>query len=234
MIASLYECFQHWAKTGSVFIISDTHFCDADCKLMDKNWISADEQVEIINKKVHKADTLIILGDVGNVEYVRKLKASYKVLIMGNHDSGSENFYKKYSLQQFNEETRSWESLENYTSRLKNDLDIFMNSHSTKHYRIINNNLFDEVYEGPLFISEKIMLSHEPYDLPFAANIHGHDHAGKMYHGHNVNLASNVCGFTPVSLAELIKGGLISKVPTIHRICIDKANKNPIHKKENK
>ena len=127
---------------------------------------------------------------------------------MGNHDKGASNYKRTYS----------------YIKDYQNDGAV----------NGIDNHLFDEVYEGPLFISEKIMLSHEPYDLPFAANIHGHDHAGKMYHGHNVNLASNVCGFTPVSLAELIKGGLISKVPTIHRICIDKANKNPIHKKENK
>lgn len=229
MIKSLYEKFQYWSNTGSIFVISDTHF---DNRSIDKhkNWILPEEQVKIINKYVHKPDTLIILGDIGDTSYVSKLKAGYKVLIMGNHDSGSENFYKKYSLQQFNEETHSWEYLENYTSRLKNDLDIFMNSHSTKYYRIIDNGLFDEVYEGPLFISEKIVLSHEPFNLPFAVNIHGHDHAGKMYHKNGINVASNVCNFIPINLAEEIKKGLISKIPTIHRICIDKATKNSTNK----
>lgn len=37
MIPTLYDCFKHWAKSGSVYIISDTHFEDAGCKLMDKN-----------------------------------------------------------------------------------------------------------------------------------------------------------------------------------------------------
>ena len=39
--------------------------------------------------------------------------------------------------------------------------------------------IFDEIYEGPLFISEKILLSHEPvYGLSWCLNIHGHDHNG--------------------------------------------------------
>ena len=49
MIASLYEPFQHWALHGSVYILSDTHFDDIDCKFMDPNWISPEEQLEIIN-----------------------------------------------------------------------------------------------------------------------------------------------------------------------------------------
>lgn len=32
MIASLYQVFRHWSDNGSVYIISDTHFDDSDCK----------------------------------------------------------------------------------------------------------------------------------------------------------------------------------------------------------
>ena len=39
MIPSLYEPFKKWAETGSIYILSDLHFDDEDCKLMDKNWI---------------------------------------------------------------------------------------------------------------------------------------------------------------------------------------------------
>lgn len=85
MIPSLYPCFQRWAATGSVYIISDTHFDDADCKIMDPDWITPEEHLAIINKKVHKCDTLIHLGDVGNPEYISRIKA-HKVLLMGNHD----------------------------------------------------------------------------------------------------------------------------------------------------
>ena len=36
---------------------------------------------------------------------------------------------------------------------------------------------FNEIYTGLLFIPDRILLSHEPIDLPFFVNIHGHDHA---------------------------------------------------------
>ena len=88
MIDSLYEPFKKWSEKGSVYIISDTHFEDEDCSLMDVAWPSSEEQVNLINNLVHKNDTLIHLGDVGNPDYIAKLKAGHKVLIMGNHDKG--------------------------------------------------------------------------------------------------------------------------------------------------
>lgn len=189
MIPTLYDTFKHWSAKGSVYIMSDTHFDDDDCKTMSPNWISPEEQVAIINKLAHKNDTLILLGDVGDISYVKQLKAGHKVLIMGNHDEGSTKFKE----------------------------------------------VFDEVYEGPLFIAEKILLSHEPiFGLDFCFNIHGHDHSckfkGDAYH---LNLAANVCGFTPISLGEFIKGGKISKIKTIHREIIDRATKNS-QKRKNK
>lgn len=49
MITTLYEPFRHWSEGGSVYILSDTHFDDTDCKLMDPGWITPDEQLKIIN-----------------------------------------------------------------------------------------------------------------------------------------------------------------------------------------
>ena len=37
MIPTLYPIFQHWSKTGSVYIISDTHFGDPDREYMGYN-----------------------------------------------------------------------------------------------------------------------------------------------------------------------------------------------------
>ena len=88
MIDCLYDCFKHWAANGSVYVLSDPHFRDEDCKTMDRNWIGPDEHVAMINKKIHKNDTLILLGDLGDPEYVKKIKAK-KVLITGNHDKPS-------------------------------------------------------------------------------------------------------------------------------------------------
>ena len=181
MIKTLYPIFQHWSEKGSVYIISDTHFEDADCKLMDPDWITPEEQVKIINSMVHKNDTLIHLGDVGNPEWIDKLKAGHKVLIMGNHDQSIQKF-KPY---------------------------------------------FDEVYNGCLFISDKILLSHEPvYGLPWCLNIHGHDHNGIEPYKEgckHINLAANVCGYTPISLGKIINDGVLSGIDSIHRQTIDRA-----------
>ena len=111
IITSLYETFRKWSATGSVYIISDTHFDDSDCKLMDPDWITPQEHIEIIKQDVRKGDTLIHLGDVGNPDYLDELKC-YKVLITGNHDVLSK-----------------------------------VASH------------FDEVYNGPLFIADRLLLS---------------------------------------------------------------------------
>lgn len=55
---------------------------------MDPDWPGPMEYIENINKVVHKNDTLVCLGDCGDVRYFNNLKAGHKVLIMGNHDNG--------------------------------------------------------------------------------------------------------------------------------------------------
>lgn len=188
MIECLYDCFKHWAANGSVYIMSDTHFEDNDCLLMDLSWIRPEKQLELLKSKIHKNDTLVLLGDIGNPEWVKKIKGK-KILITGNHDVV--HLYK---------------------------------------------DVFDEIYDGPLFIAPKILLSHEPiFGLNFCVNIHGHDHAGTMrYEDRNsakhINVAANICGYVPINLKEEIKCGLISNVKNIHRIAID----NAVEKKEEK
>lgn len=82
--------------------------------------------------------------------------------------------------------------------------------------------IFDEVYEGPLFIAEKLILSHEPINLPFAYNIHGHDHANEL-RDHHLNVCAEHINYTPVNVDREIKRGLLSKVDSIHRTTIDRA-----------
>lgn len=185
MINSLYPQFQKWSATGSVYIISDTHFEDSDCKYMDPNWITPQEHMKIIKQNARRGDTLIHLGDVGNPDYLDELKC-YKVLISGNHDVLSK-----------------------------------VASH------------FDEVYNGPLFIADRILLSHEPiYGLEnFCCNIHGHNHAGphiiydetRDAYTH-INMASNVCNYIPMNLGKEIKAGMLAHVQNIHRSTIDRAS----------
>ena len=105
MISILYDIFKKWSAKGSVYIISDPHFSDQESfefraknnKIPDgiKTVANLDNFIiSNINKVAHKNDCLIILGDVGNIECVTKLKAGYKVLLLGNHDRGAD-YYKR-------------------------------------------------------------------------------------------------------------------------------------------
>lgn len=68
MIDQLYREFKYWSKGGSVYILSDLHLNDPDCKYMDPNWISVEEQVHNIFNVLHFYDTFICLGDIGDPE----------------------------------------------------------------------------------------------------------------------------------------------------------------------
>ena len=175
-LAGVYKEYnERWCKQ-TVWVYSDPHFGDEELAAGTPGRPSADEQVAMINSCVGRKDTLIILGDVGDVEYAKKLRG-YKVLICGNHDAGRTNYEEA----------------------------------------------FDEIYEGALIIGEKIILSHEPVDIPWLFNIHGHDHTGAIRPGH-LNVCSDVRGYKPLNLNHILgKEGHLAKVQSIHRVTIDKA-----------
>ena len=226
MINSLYDNFKHWSESGSVYIISDTHFDDPDCKLMDPTWPTAEEQIRILKKYLTKNDTLIHLGDVGNVEWIKQLNC-YKVLIMGNHDAGKSKYLRNE--QYLNEYPSVQAAREAVESGKIDRYDVILGIIVGK----IDNQLFDEVYEGPLMIGEKLLLSHEPvYGLEWCVNIHGHEHGHYDTDWNHLNMASDVCGHKPLNLGTAIKNGLLRDVKSIHRITIDRAAENPIKKEE--
>lgn len=207
MKVKLYEKFNNWYRGGRIFIYSDPHFADDEMQYIRKNYIGDQEQIDGINKLVHKNDTIIFLGDIGDVSWVAKLKAGYKVLIMGNHDAGASNYKRKNITMEQNIKQNKF-GVE-FIAPVIVDCD---------------NHLFDEVYEGPLFISEKILLSHEPIDLPFVLNIHGHDHSnwfiGKNKH---FNTCAEWIDYTPVALDDIVKETPLSGIDSIHRMTIDGA-----------
>lgn len=183
MIKSLYPCFQHWSELGAVYLVSDTHFKDLDRDYMGYH-ISNEDQWYFLNDTCHRFDTLIHLGDVGDLNYIKRLRC-YKVLIMGNHDQSIEKMQE----------------------------------------------VFDEVYSGPLWISQKLVLSHEQIwshcfesAEPIAFNIHGHDHnKGNKETKYSLNLAQNVYGYVPLNLNQFIKSGKLKEINSIHRVTIDRA-----------
>ena len=86
--------------------------------------------------------------------------------------------------------------------------------------------VFDEVYEGALFIGEKIVLSHEPIDISFAFCLHGHNHdKNAKTDSLHFNACLDVTDYNPINFNQLMKSGPTSKIETVHRITIDKATK---------
>ena len=91
MIPTLYEPFRHWSEGGSIFILSDLHFDDEDCRLMDPDWISPEEQLAIINKTVAKGDT----SDYQFQEMVFRTLSQPNIIWTKNKPLGYEESEKK-------------------------------------------------------------------------------------------------------------------------------------------
>lgn len=199
----LYPCFKHLLKFNNIWLYSDPHFNDSDMPHIRKNYIPDEDQVKRINAKVGKKDVIIILGDIGSIEYVKQLHG-YKILIMGNHDSGASRYKRiKYNCAGMG---------------IPN----------------IDNHLFDEVYEGPVCITKKIILSHEPLDLNCMLNIHGHTHSKNSIpedDNHFCVCAEHI-DYTPVSLLAIIKSGQLAKIDNIHRQTINVATERKLLKEK--
>ena len=193
MYKGLYDCFKHWYHGGQVYFYADPHFGDAEMSQL--RGVTDEEQLKNINAKVGKNDTIVILGDVGDVNWVAKIRG-YKVLIKGNHDAGASN-YKRVIYNVWNDDFDQLERRDNH--------------------------LFNEVYEGALMISNKVILSHEPIDFDWALNIHGHDHAGLRWDDYHYNVCAESINYVPISLQSIIEAGYLTYSPDIHRYTIDRA-----------
>ena len=99
---------------------------------------------------------------------------------------------------------------------------LLTGNHDKKDSNVLE--FFDEVYDGPLFISDRIILSHEPLVLGNNfINIHGHDHNGmEKANSHSINLAANVHGIEPYDLGYEIKHGLLAGIENYHRATVDR------------
>lgn len=230
LVKHLYSIFaERWYRGGSIWFYSDPHFGDPEMVEIRKNYISDDEQVRRINSKVGKNDTLIILGDVGDVEYVKKLRG-YKVLITGNHDKGATTYLRQKRI------VPSSDVCPHCGGAIVCDRVASPNMGPNCRWceqcgTVVldtveeDNHLFDEVYEGPLMISDRIILTHEPIVLSpqYMFNIHGHDHAHWYTGCRHLNCCAEHINYTPVSLKEIINNGALKDVESIHRHTIDEA-----------
>lgn len=232
MLPGIYPAFQHWAEQ-TVWIYSDPHFSDEDLECGIKNRPSDEEQIKNINSCAGRKDTLIVLGDVGNIECVRRLRAARKILIMGNHDLGRTNYERKIEKKIFDQDKYTKEQVMEEMKTLfpnwKISIEESWELHSPfKRWNAYADNcLFDEVYEGALIIGEKLILSHEPVEIPWLYSIHGHDHAGRKRQNH-LNVCSDVIGYKPINLNQFLKSGPSAKIQSIHRVTIDKATERKV------
>lgn len=250
---NLYETFSDkWIhNSGTIWLYSDPHFgdeeiykirfpnkCDSQsaggCEHCSGNALNCpkfplDEestkildnmQIKRINSKVGKNDTIIFLGDIGDLEYIKKIKG-YKVLIMGNHEKGASNYLMGWDAKWWPDYDIEELKKGGYTEVLDYPPGAIL------YGKRINKGLFDEVYEGPLMVNDRLILSHEPIEgLPkYMFNIHGHDHANKFSSSRHLNVCAENIDYTPVNLLSLLKTGLLKDVENIHRACIDKATK---------
>lgn len=236
-LPGLYDIFQErWGQGQSCFIYSDPHFSDEDLECGIKNRPSDEEQIKNINSCAGRKDTLIILGDIGNIECVRRLRAARKILIMGNHDLGRTNYERKIEKKIFDQDKYTKEQvMEEMKTRFPNwkiSIEESWELHSPfKRWNAYADNcLFDEVYEGALIIGEKLILSHEPViGLTWAMNLHGHVHNKRAKtDAYHMNCCSDVIGYKPINLNQFLKSGPSAKIQSIHRMTIDKATERKV------
>lgn len=231
MIPGLYEIFNMRWEGQTVWVSSDWHFGDSDLRKGHPDRISDDDLVKLLNSKAGRKDTLVCLGDVGEISYVRKLRAGYKVLIKGNHDAGSENYKrkiikKKFPMDQYQKDEALMEMKRLYPD-CKYSVDSGYDFHSPFEYWEVSadNGLFDEVYDGALLVGEKLMFSHEPIKQDWALNLHGHDHNHKETDIYHKNVCVDVFGPAPLNLNQFMKNGPTAKIGSVHRKTIDTAAK---------
>lgn len=231
-IQGLYPFTKRWhdepfTSGHTVWIISDPHFGDEELRAGVPNRPTDEELVKKINSKVGRKDTLIILGDCGDPEYIKQLRG-YKVLVMGNHDAGRSNYEKHTYYEDYSTLLTRGEVLLRARAAHKDCVHFDIRKSENYYEEIwdatIDNGLFDEIYEGPVMISEKLILSHEPINVPWAFNIHGHIHDQKHKNDkYHFNVCADVIDYTPINFNQWMKQGYLAKIETIHRDTIDKA-----------
>lgn len=213
MIKSLYKIFQHWSKNGSVYLYSDPHFGDWESYTFrglttNKTKEELDQfQVNNINKVVHKCDTIIFLGDIGDPILLKKIKG-YKVLITGNHDKGS-SIYEDY----FDEI---------YTGCLIISDRIILSHEPIENCPPFLFNIHGHDHSGADFKTYVL----KDYDADMSCNemVKNYLTCIKNYKLNKLNLCAEWINYNPVSLTDIIKSGVLTNISTIHRNYLDKIN----------
>ena len=228
MVTGLYNIFNKLWGMQTIWLYSDPHFGETEEESGLVNKPTDAEQVQRINSKVGRKDTIIFLGDIGDPSWLKGIRG-YKVLITGNHDTGISNYQRNRFQRSFDAD--EWQKDEVYQKMKQEYPDYCVTVEKfydfrrpyTKWVATMDNQLCDEVYSGPLTIGPKLILSHEPIEVDGMFNIHGHVHSLVLSTDRDLNVCAMNTNYIPVNLNQLMKHGLTSKVDSIHRITIDNA-----------
>ena len=228
MVTGLYNIFNTLWGMQTIWLYSDPHFGETEEESGLANKPTDAEQVQRINSKVGRKDTIIFLGDIGDPSWLKGIRG-YKVLITGNHDTGISNYKRDRFQRSFDAD--EWQKDEVYLKMKQEYPDYCVTVEKfydfrrpyTKWVATMDNQLCDEVYNGPLIVGPKLILSHEPIEIDGMFNIHGHVHSLALPTDRDLNICSMNINYIPINLNQLMKCGLTSKVDSIHRITIDNA-----------
>lgn len=232
-IPGVYDLFNaEFEKFQGIYLISDTHFCEEDIKKAFPNRPSDDELVKRINSQVGSRDLLIHLGDVGDPSCIQQLKADCW-LICGNHDKGVMNYQRNIFNKIYDKDKFS--TIQEVRERAKLDYPEYKITNIEENHQFIapfdfwkvtfDNKLFNQIFEGPVMLGEKILLSHEPVlAVPWCLDIHGHNHQGpRQSDCYHYNVALEINDYKPTNLKQLVTSGVLSRIETLHRTTIDGA-----------
>ena len=222
MIKGLYPDFMQWSDGGSIYLYSDPHFGDADSyrqrsllsnsltgeMLKNKLDLLDKMQIDNINKIVRKSDTLIILGDIGDIEKVRELKAGRKIALLGNHDKGKTN-YEAPGL------------FDNVYAGVLTIAENIMLSHEPVDFRFCFN-IHGHDHNGTEF--KRYVLRDYDADMPMADMRKNYLATIKKYGLTKLNLCAEWIGYLPINLKDVIQAGVLSRIPSVHQDYIDKHN----------
>lgn len=239
-IPGIYDIFnQEFIKYNNVWLFSDPHFGDTELEQAYPERPTAKELVKHINSKAGKRDLIIFLGDIGDLSYVQQLRAD-KWLVMGNHDQGASIYQHTYWYKNFDADN-GWteESATEAMSKLHPDC-VYSSwqEYDVCHAPFVywrvcaDNKLFDKVFQGPIMLGEKLILSHEPVPLlTWARNIHGHVHSRKATDKYHFNICSDAYDYKLFNLNKEIREGFLSNITSLHRLTIDEATTRKEKKK---
>ena len=231
----VYPLFEReMEKYNTVWIISDLHFRDKELKQAFPNRPSDEELVKLINASVGKKDLLIILGDCGDVSYIAKLRGE-KWLILGNHDAGASNYERKYDNIPYSKSKYTKDQVKEIVKQNYSNYNCNIEYNDSYWIVKIDNKLIDPhfIFTGPIVIGEKLILSHEPVDVDWAMNIHGHNHNSKRNDENHYNCCLDSCGYKPLNFNQFLKSGKTAHIKSLHRDIIDTATERKKRRKVN-